>query len=78
MRITHNRNNDWREEARILGVDPQIQDWLAAVIKDERAKAAEEIEEIQRHLQSRRFDSLPVIELQSMLDHIRESLLFRQ
>jgi len=78
MHITHNSNNDWREEAQILGVDPQLITWIAAVIKDERTKAAKEIEEVQRHLQSRRFDSMPVIELQSMLDAIRESLLFRQ
>jgi hypothetical protein len=39
MKITHNSNNAWQEEASILRLDEQLYPWIEAVVKDEIKKA---------------------------------------
>jgi len=40
MKITHNPNNRWQEEARTLDLDEDLYPWIEAIIKDERLKEA--------------------------------------
>lgn len=48
MRITHNSKNDWRDEAKVMGLDKQLYPWindlLAAQSLVERQRACEIVE----------------------------------
>lgn len=34
MKITHNSNNDWKDEAKMIGLDEDLYLWIEAIIAD--------------------------------------------
>lgn len=43
MKITHNENNNWKDEAIMMGVDSDLYPWIEAIIEHENKKAIVEV-----------------------------------
>lgn len=43
MKITHNSNNYWQDEAKVMGLDPDLYPWVQAIIRDTTIAARKKI-----------------------------------
>lgn len=41
MKIAHNSNNNWKEEAKMLGLDEDLYPWIQDIIEDYQNKVVQ-------------------------------------